>query len=861
MSRLLRTIWAQHPGLTACCWMFLAVLSAGVPRAHSATFEQLVTDTAPPVSDAEVARLKANLVGAYRPVTIVNTRYLVNAKPPGGPVFLKTHGSTTRDKRPPKYNVLEWQLEVEGQMTVSAQSIAEIRAYWDRLEREAVELQESVQSLTEEQRTATGKAKTTLRDRFKETRARERRNKRDLATTKVMHAVFEDALREEIAALNFALIRARSAVAVNYHESTDSVSNLEQLTESIALREPLLIFDGGFYLFEARPSPRFKRYERRGPNVGSQTRAILNDTYNRWGERCAVLRKFSADLQDNSLVQRCETTRDQLLQWPGVIERSNHLFWGEVAVPEPTPAEQNLFLRPTRRGLVPAAAWPPLDYMQVRDCSTAQLDYERIRGRSFADTLWSLERRPRYAARQQVIGKNWDAALATRYRNTGSLGAAIFLRADGVIGIDNVFDDQHRWAYEEKGIVLRLFAGEITLTVDPQYDGIMILNHVQAQNDRLYTYRMRLLMQYSASPLSRYGLNVDYLNSLGRRPAMPRALGLCDASGKPIRVVGRIPKQAASPPPSPAARQAPPVTAGRVPERAAVPTPGLQPLANSSFEAPRVAQYQFAMEQWQGQRHGVVTPPATMYPGGLAPGGRQVAYLSKAGSWMAQTLSHPPAPGWTYTLQVWAGNRLEPGFESGHFHLELLSGEEVVASRRFATPQKGEFAPFDLIYEAPNTPLVGALTVRVRNEDARQVNYDLLRLYAYPPGSGETPPALTRENRSATPETAVTAPVQRATEIVGFWDYDAIDGQAIAAGLILRAQTGSALGERWSSVLELKHHDRLRPRARSLWPVHLKRDERRVCINFPGYPSYSAFIDIDGDAHDGVYAFGPCTGD
>ncbi|MEO0424664.1 MAG: hypothetical protein AAF184_20170 [Pseudomonadota bacterium] len=830
-------------------------MSTGSPRAYGATFEQMITETAPPVSDNEVARLQAGLVGAYAPVTFLNTRYLVNAKPPGGPVFLKPRGSTTRDKRPPRYNVLEWQLEVEGSIAVSAASIAEIGAYRDKLEREAAELEEVVRALRKEQRGATGKAKTALKERFSETQSQARRNKRDLTTTKVMYAVFEDAMQHDIIELHFALVRATSAVEVNYHEATDSVSNLAQLTDAFTLREPLLIFDGGFYTFDAKGSPRFKKHDRLGPRAGSATRALLNDTYQHWGERCALLRKHRAELQEKALVQRCETTRDQLVQWPGVIERSKHLYWREVALPGPSAADQNLFLRPTRRGFTPAAVWPALDYLRVRDCATAELDYEKIRARGFTDTLWVLERRPRYIARQQVIGKDWDSALAARYRDTGSMGANIFLRADGVIGFDNVFDDQHRWAVDQQGIVLRLFSGEITLTIDPQFDGIQYLNHVRAEDDRLYTYRVRLLAQYGRYNASRYSVDVDYLNSLGRRPAMPVAHALCDSSGRPITVAGPAQTPATAPVQPDDKASTPAITGG------ALPTPGLQPLANASFEVPRVEQYQFAMAQWQGQRHGVVAPPATMYAGGLAPGGRQIAYLSKAGSSMSQSLPHAPAPGWTYTLQVWAGNRLEPGFASGHFSLELLAGEEVVASERFSTPTKGEFAAFALTYEVPGVTLPGALTVRIRNEDARQVNFDLVRLYAYPKGSGETVPPLTWENSA--PLAKVPAPPAEtapASETVGYWDYDAIDGQAIAAGLILRAQTGDALGKRWTSILELKAHDRLRRRTRTLWPVELKRGEKRVCIDFPGYPSYSAFIDFEDDAHDGMYAFGPCAG-
>ncbi len=851
-----RTTWSRRLGLTSCRWMAAAMLIAGAPLAYGVTYEQLINETAPPVSEAEVERLKARLVGAYPPVTFINTQYLVNAKPPGGPVFLKPTGSITNARRPPRYNVLEWQLEVEGRMAVNGQSIAEIGAYRDRLEREVDKLDEAVRALSKESRAAEGEAKNKLRERLKENRSKARKSKRDLETTKVMHAVFEDAMRDGIAELHFALVRATSAVALQYDEPSDTVANVARLTESFALREPLLLFDGGFYQFGAKLQGRFKQHRRLPQQVNTRTRAVLNDTYDRWGKRCAMLRQHRASLPDQGLVERCATTRDQLLQWPGVIERSTHLYWGETALPAPTPAQENLYLRPTRPGAEMPPAWPPLDYMRVLDCSTVELDYEKIRARGFADTLWSFERQQRYVSREQIAGSNWDAALATRYRTNGALGAAIFLRADGVIGIDNVFDDQHRWAYGKEGITLRFFGGEITLTIDPQYDGIMWLNHLRAQDDRLYTYRARLFMQYPSRPPSQYTLHVDYRNSLNRK-AMPRPRNLCDSDGQPTTVARRQPVGAPTPATTPQGTQG-------APRAAALPvtaTPGLQPLANTGFEAPRVAQYEFAMQHWQGERHGVVTPPATMFPDGLAPEGRQVAYLSKPSSWMAQSLPHRPAPNWRYTVQVWAGNRLEAGFAPGHYHLELLAGDVVVASQRFATAAKGEFAPASLSYEAPDTPPRGTLTVRMRNEDTRQINFDMVRLYAYPRGSGETPPALTWENRRTKTETPVVVSAGAAAETVGFWDYDAVDGQAVPAGLTLRKQSGNGLGKRWTHILQLKMHDRLRPRNRTLWPVELKRGEKRVCINYPGYPSYTAFIDFADDTHDGVYAFGPCASD
>ncbi|MEO0424665.1 MAG: hypothetical protein AAF184_20175 [Pseudomonadota bacterium] len=95
-------------------------------------------------------------------------------------------------------------------------------------------------------------------------------------------------------------------------------------------------------------------------------------------------------------------------------------------------------------------------------------------------------------------------------------------------------------------------------------------------------------------------------------------------------------------------------------------------------------------------------------------------------------------------------------------------------------------------------------------------------------------------------------------EVVGYWDYDEIDGEYLVHGLRLLDAPGAAVGARWQRRLELVEHDALRPRARQLWPVELRPNTRRVCINYPGYPTYAAFIDASEDEEDGIYRLGPC---
>ncbi len=98
----------------------------------------------------------------------------------------------------------------------------------------------------------------------------------------------------------------------------------------------------------------------------------------------------------------------------------------------------------------------------------------------------------------------------------------------------------------------------------------------------------------------------------------------------------------------------------------------------------------------------------------------------------------------------------------------------------------------------------------------------------------------------------------RSSELVGYWDYDEIDGRHLAQGVRLLEAPGAALGTRWQYRLELVDHAELPARQRQLWPVELHRDARRVCINYPGYPTYAAYVDAPEDEADGVYLFGPC---
>ncbi len=95
-------------------------------------------------------------------------------------------------------------------------------------------------------------------------------------------------------------------------------------------------------------------------------------------------------------------------------------------------------------------------------------------------------------------------------------------------------------------------------------------------------------------------------------------------------------------------------------------------------------------------------------------------------------------------------------------------------------------------------------------------------------------------------------------EIYGYWDYDNVDGSFIPGGLVVREQPGTGLGKSWTHHLEIAAHAELPERQRNLWPVEVNRQARRVCINYPDYPTYAAHVDFPGSLHDGFYDFGPC---
>lgn len=126
-----------------------------------------------------------------------------------------------------------------------------------------------------------------------------------------------------------------------------------------------------------------------------------------------------------------------------------------------------------------------------------------------------------------------------------------------------------------------------------------------------------------------------------------------------------------------------------------------------------------------------------------------------------------------------------------------------------------------------------------------------------------TPSAGTETSK----ESSITAPLTNAAnaqvapdwEIVGFWDYDGVDGMFVPEGFVLKEQPGSAIGVQWRWQIALKKHAELRQRNRTLFPVWLNRKEKKVCVDAP-YPTYEGYVDLQGQEYDGVYSFASCKG-
>lgn len=185
-----------------------------------------------------------------------------------------------------------------------------------------------------------------------------------------------------------------------------------------------------------------------------------------------------------------------------------------------------------------------------------------------------------------------------------------------------------------------------------------------------------------------------------------------------------------------------------------------------------------------------------------------------------------------------------------------------------ARPQWGQVAVADSTYrfsvvatnlstQARKVRAVVFTRLLVRSTQGQALGYRDQAIFANPPmrTAAAAPPALAPPS----PGGPDPLPADR-WHTIGYWDYDGRDGQSIPEGLVLREIAGGGAGQTWSWQLELRNHASLPARARRLWPVRIHTGEKRVCADYPNYPSYVGAIDAPGEAHDGVYQFAQCSG-
>lgn len=131
-----------------------------------------------------------------------------------------------------------------------------------------------------------------------------------------------------------------------------------------------------------------------------------------------------------------------------------------------------------------------------------------------------------------------------------------------------------------------------------------------------------------------------------------------------------------------------------------------------------------------------------------------------------------------------------------------------------------------------------------------------------PPSPSRAPPSPSARPPMGAPSAASTSGLDpNSWQVIGLWDYDATDGESIPNGFRWRPVSGGNHGARWPGHLELQNHASLRPRTRALWPAKIHPAQRKVCANYPGYPTYSVFVDLPGEPNDGVYLVSECAGE
>jgi len=163
-------------------------------------------------------------------------------------------------------------------------------------------------------------------------------------------------------------------------------------------------------------------------------------------------------------------------------------------------------------------------------------------------------------------------------------------------------------------------------------------------------------------------------------------------------------------------------------------------IQNPSFEANVLADGAFVLTitnwSFSGSDTGTFNPHAAAYPGGVAPDGQNVAFISAGsapGDTISQVLSDVLTAGVTYTLDVEVGERAD-GLTINTYVIQLVAGGAVLASDSSASPAAGTFATSTVVYTATGAEAqIGqALEIRLVATvgGGNQINFDDVRLDA-----------------------------------------------------------------------------------------------------------------------------------
>jgi len=158
---------------------------------------------------------------------------------------------------------------------------------------------------------------------------------------------------------------------------------------------------------------------------------------------------------------------------------------------------------------------------------------------------------------------------------------------------------------------------------------------------------------------------------------------------------------------------------------------GLITVFNPSFEDPALPPGNFnqgtnTITSWTNASASGVFNPGTGFYFNYIPDGDQIAYNLGAGSEISQILGDTLQNNTTYTLQVYAGHRLDEAVDWSPI-VELLAGSTVIATAPLPTdPGQGNWAILTATYSSgASDPLAGQSLQIVLGADGSSINnYD-----------------------------------------------------------------------------------------------------------------------------------------